>query len=55
MTKISKKKKNFYQQLKESYEYLKASWSVQTKEFFENSTLHGVKYIAATDRPFIER
>ncbi|XP_037884233.1 sodium channel protein Nach [Glossina fuscipes] len=27
----------------------------QTKEFFENSTLHGVRYIAETGRPTIEK
>lgn len=27
----------------------------QVKEFFQSSTLHGVKYIAETDRPFAER
>lgn len=27
----------------------------QTKEFFENSTLHGVKYIAAENRPSSEK
>lgn len=27
----------------------------QTNEFFNNSTLHGVRYIAETNRPFAER
>lgn len=27
----------------------------QTREFFNNSTLHGVRYIAETGRPFGER
>lgn len=27
----------------------------QTNEFFNNSTLHGVRYIAETNRPFVER
>ncbi|XP_058127127.1 sodium channel protein Nach [Anopheles ziemanni] len=31
------------------------SFIVQTKEFFDNSTLHGVRYIAEEGRPFFER
>lgn len=27
----------------------------QTTEFFENSTLHGVRYIAEKERPFCEK
>lgn len=27
----------------------------QTREFFNNSTLHGVRYIAESGRPFFER
>lgn len=27
----------------------------QTTEFFNNSTLHGVRYIAEKDRPFCEK
>lgn len=34
---------------------LKGSLLYQTKEFFENSTLHGVRYIAEEGRPFFER
>ncbi|KAH1012570.1 hypothetical protein HUJ05_011708 [Dendroctonus ponderosae] len=45
----------FLKNISRSYGYLKTSWGVQTREFFANSTLHGVKYFAATDRPFIER
>lgn len=33
----------------------KGSLLYQTKEFFENSTLHGVRYIAEEGRPFFER
>lgn len=32
-----------------------ASLRYQTKEFFSNSTLHGVRYIAEDGRPFCER
>ncbi|XP_041769946.1 sodium channel protein Nach [Anopheles merus] len=31
------------------------SFIFQTKEFFDNSTLHGVRYIAEEGRPFFER
>ncbi|XP_058448045.1 sodium channel protein Nach-like [Malaya genurostris] len=34
---------------------LKGSLIYQTKEFFENSTLHGVRYIAEEGRPFFEK
>lgn len=37
---------------------LKLFWislGFQTKEFFANSSLHGVRYIADEDRPFRER
>ncbi|XP_044755808.1 sodium channel protein Nach-like [Coccinella septempunctata] len=34
---------------------LKTSWKVQTKVFFENSTLHGVRFIAEDGRPFFEK
>lgn len=33
----------------------KSSLLYQIKEFFNNSTLHGVRYIAETGRPFIEK
>lgn len=32
-----------------------SSLRYQTKEFFNNSTLHGVRYIAEEGRPFAER
>lgn len=38
-----------------SFRLLRTSFLYQTKEFFNNSTLHGVRYIAETDRPFGER
>lgn len=34
---------------------LRLSLVYQTKEFFHNSTLHGVRYIAEESRPFFER
>ncbi|XP_077287685.1 sodium channel protein Nach-like [Arctopsyche grandis] len=36
-------------------ELLGTSWRHQTREFFDNSTLHGVRYIAEKGRPFCER
>lgn len=39
----------------EAYGLLKTSLKYQTKEFFENSTLHGVRYIAEKGRPFGEK
>ncbi|XP_066994081.2 sodium channel protein Nach-like [Anabrus simplex] len=37
------------------YELLKTSLSYQTSQFFDNSTLHGVRYIREEGRPFCER
>lgn len=34
---------------------LKVSWRHQFNEFFNKSTLHGVRYIAQSDRPLHER
>ncbi|XP_055522415.1 sodium channel protein Nach-like [Wyeomyia smithii] len=34
---------------------LRSSLLYQTKEFFKNSTLHGVRYIAEEGRPFMEK
>lgn len=39
----------------EVYGLLKTSLKYQTKEFFNNSTLHGVRYIAEKGRPFGEK
>lgn len=38
-----------------SIRLLRTSFMYQTKEFFNNSTLHGVRYIAEANRPFGER
>lgn len=38
-----------------SLRLLRRSLLYQTREFFNNSTLHGVRYIAESDRPFGER
>lgn len=38
-----------------SVRLLRTSFLYQTKEFFNNSTLHGVRYIAESNRPFGER
>lgn len=38
-----------------SMRLFRRSFLYQTKEFFNNSTLHGVRYIAETNRPFAER
>jgi hypothetical protein len=43
---------------KETISYFKllgTSFKFQIKEFFRNSTLHGVRYIAEPDRPFGEK
>lgn len=37
------------------YDLLKTSWTYQTQEYFKNSTLHGVRYIAEEGRPFSEK
>ncbi|XP_026475305.1 sodium channel protein Nach [Ctenocephalides felis] len=42
-------------QVKELLRDMKTSWIYQTKEFFESSTLHGVRYIAEENRPFFEK
>lgn len=39
----------------DAYGLLKTSLKYQTKEFFYNSTLHGVRYVAEKDRPFSEK
>ncbi|XP_017777841.1 PREDICTED: sodium channel protein Nach-like [Nicrophorus vespilloides] len=38
-----------------NYKLLKTSWEHQGRIFFEQSTLHGVRYIAETGRPLIEK
>lgn len=38
-----------------SMHLFRRSFIYQTKEFFNNSTLHGVRYIAEANRPFAER
>jgi amiloride-sensitive sodium channel len=42
-------------QRRKKHELLKTSWTYQTKEYFEKSTLHGVKYINEDGRPFCEK
>lgn len=39
----------------EYYGLLKTSVKYQTKEFFDNSTLHGIRYIAEEGRAFFEK
>ncbi|XP_063230876.1 sodium channel protein Nach-like [Bacillus rossius redtenbacheri] len=39
----------------EAFSLLKASWKYQARQFFQNSTLHGVRYIRQECRPFYER
>lgn len=34
---------------------LRTSWNYQATQFFQNSTLHGVRYIAEKGRPFLEK
>lgn len=55
MAKRNKPSRKNIRTLKENYELLKTSWTVQTKVFFENSSLHGVRYIAESGRPFFEK
>lgn len=38
-----------------NFRLFRTSLMYQTREFFNNSTLHGVRYIAETGRPFGER
>lgn len=38
-----------------SIRLFRRSFIYQTREFFNNSTLHGVRYISETNRPFGER
>jgi amiloride-sensitive sodium channel len=41
--------------IRKTYELLKTSWTYQTREYFNNSTLHGVQYIREEGRPFYEK
>jgi len=41
--------------VKKKLKVAKISLIYQTKEFFSNSTLHGARYIAETERPFLDR
>ncbi|CAH0555414.1 unnamed protein product [Brassicogethes aeneus] len=54
-TKKKPKKNKNLKYTPSNYKLLKTSWNVQTKEFFEHSTLHGVRYIAEDGRPFFEK
>lgn len=49
------KKQNGSEKEINNFVLLKSSLLYQIKEFFNNSTLHGVRYIAETGRPFIEK
>ncbi|KAL1116505.1 hypothetical protein AAG570_004977 [Ranatra chinensis] len=40
---------------RKTFGLLKTSWLYQTKQFFDNSSLHGVRYIAEEGRPTIEK
>lgn len=46
---------NLLQVFSEYYGLLKTSFKYQTKEFFDNSTLHGIRYIAEEGRAFFEK
>lgn len=56
-SKIKTKSKSKFPKTNEisSIRLFQTSLIYQTREFFNNSTLHGVRYIAETGRPFIER
>lgn len=49
------KKKLRFQELLETLVIFRRSLIFQTKEFFQNSTLHGVRYIAESGRPVGEK
>jgi acid-sensing ion channel, other len=54
--KALKKRKNNKPAAKfSSFKLFWTSMLYQVKEFFNNSTLHGVRYIAETGRPFGEK
>ncbi|XP_060529189.1 sodium channel protein Nach isoform X2 [Cylas formicarius] len=54
-TRRKSKTRTFFGKLGRFFGYLNKSWLVQTNEFFRNSSLHGVRYIAEYDRPLYER
>lgn len=47
--------KKTHKHVKPRYQLLRTSWHVQTSLFFENSTLHGMRYTAEAGRPIIEK
>lgn len=49
------KRKSKLKEIVHTSKLLRTSWNVQTKLFFEKSTLHGVRYISENGRPFIEK
>lgn len=54
--KLQKSKKDHRSKPKiTTFRLFRTSLLYQTREFFNNSTLHGVRYIAETGRPFGER
>ncbi|XP_019871698.2 sodium channel protein Nach [Aethina tumida] len=56
MEPITRKKGSKYKKQRISCcKLYKTSLGVQSKEFFEHTTLHGVKYIGAEGRPFFEK
>lgn len=44
-----------FKKIKQNYKVFGTSLRVQTKLFFEHSTLHGVRYIAENGRPILEK
>lgn len=55
-TKMSKKSaKDWVRKVVETLTIFRRSLIFQTKEFFQNSTLHGVRYIAESGRPVGEK
>ena len=56
--KIKKKKNQLINEKGKTYsvpQLFRTSLLYQTKEFFNNSTLHGIRYIAEKGRPFSEK
>lgn len=48
-------KKTLEKASNEAYALVKTSLQYQGKEFLDNSTLHGIRYLAEKDRPFFEK
>lgn len=52
---LDKMVKHTKKRFSDKHKLLTTSWMFQGKLYCEQSTLHGVRYIGESDRPFIER